>query len=292
MVYRGNKTENSKGRSQVAFVWRLFRRNRLALAGMVMILINILLAIFGPYIAPYNYLEQNFEKIRAPISTKNWFGCDQVGRDIFSRVIFGARITICIATGAVIVSFFVGTLLGMVGGYYGGGVDAVIVYVTDILLAFPGFLLALAVVAAIGPGITGVIIACGFSSIPQFIRMARGSVFVEKEKDYVLAARSIGESNPSIIIRYILPNCLSPIVVLLTLRMAVVVLVASGLSFLGLGAQPPTPEWGTMLSEGRGYLQTAPHISIFPGLAIMNLALALNLFGDGLRDALDPRMKV
>jgi len=287
-----SKKKDNRGESQVAFTWRRFRRNKLALLGMVMILINAVIAVFAPYIAPYDPLEQNFQKLRAPISAEHWFGCDQMGRDVFSRIVFGALLTLGIASLAVLMGFFAGTLIGMMGGYYGGGVDVVVVYLTDILLAFPGFLLAIAVVAAIGPGFTGVILASGFSSIPQFIRIARGAVLVEKEKDYVLAARAIGESNTSIIMRYIFPNCLAPVVVLLTLRMAVVVLIASGLSFLGLGAQPPAPEWGAMLSEGRGYLQTAPHISIFPGLAIMNLALAFNLFGDGLRDALDPRMKL
>jgi peptide/nickel transport system permease protein len=206
--------------------------------------------------------------------------------------VHGAKITLGICSLAVLMGFSVGTLIGMIGGYYGRKIDVIVVYLTDVLLAFPGLLLAIAVVAAIGPGITGVIVASGFSSIPQFIRITRGIVLSEKEKDYVIAARAIGESSTAIMGRYILPNCVPPLVVLLTMRMGVIILIAAGLSFLGLGAQPPLPEWGAMLSEGREYLVTAPHISIFPGLAIMILVLAFNLLGDGLRDALDPRMKL
>jgi len=281
-----------KKRSSILLMWRRFRRNRLALWGFFVVFFILLAALLAPFIAPYDPLQQDFRNMRKSISAQHWFGCDQMGRDIFSRIIYGARITLRIATFAVMMGFFVGTLIGLIGGYYSGYVDVGVVYLTDILLAFPTFLLAIAVVAAISPGIPGVIIASGFSSIPQFIRLARGLALTEKEKDYVLAARAIGETNPSILIRYIFPNCVAPLVVMLTLRMASVVLIASGLSFLGLGAQPPSPEWGAMLSEGRGYLQTAPLLSIVPGLAVMTLILGFNLMGDGLRDALDPRMKM
>lgn len=284
--------QNRFKRSALVLFGRRFRRNRLALVGSVMVFLILIAALLAPAIAPYDPLEQNFRNLRKPIGLQHWFGCDQMGRDVLSRILHGARITLRIALFAVTMGFFAGTLIGLIGAYYSGKLDFLISYLTDILLAFPGFLLAIAVVAAIGPGILGVVIASGFSSIPQFIRIARGVAFVEKEKDYVLAARAIGESNASILVRYIFPNCLAPLIVMLTLRMAAVVLIASGLSFLGLGAQPPSPEWGAMLSEGRGYLQTAPHISIFPGLAIMALVLGFNLLGDGLRDALDPRMKV
>jgi len=278
--------------SQILGTWRRLRRNKLALVGMVIIVIVALMAILGPYATPYDPLKQDFKEIRKAMSAKHWFGCDDVGRDIFSRILVGARITLIISSVAVLMGLFIGTLIGMLGGFYGGKIDVLVVYLTDILLAFPGLLLAIAVIAAIGPGVTGVIVASGSSSIPQFIRIIRGVVLAEKEKDYVLAARAIGENNNLIMLRYILPNCVAPLVVLLTLRMAAVILIAAGLSFLGLGVQPPSPEWGAMLNEGRGYLQTAPHISIFPGLAIMIVVLAFNLFGDGLRDALDPRMRI
>ena len=250
--------QNHFKRSSLVLFWRRFRRNRLALVGCLMVFLILVAALLAPAIAPYDPLEQNFHNLRRPISGQHWFGCDQMGRDVFSRILYGARITFRIALFAVTMGFFAGTLIGLIGGYYSGKLDVLVSYLTDILLAFPGFLLAIAVVAAIGPGILGVVIASGFSSIPQFIRIARGVAFVEKEKDYVLAARAIGESNASILVRYIFPNCLAPLIVMLTLRMAAVVLIASGLSFLGLGAQPPSPEWGAMLSEGRGYLQPPP----------------------------------
>jgi len=272
--------------------WWRFRRNKLSMMGVVIILIFIAVGVFAPHLTPYDPRKQNLRMINKGPSAEHWFGCDQMGRDIFSRILHGAAITLCISGTAVAMGLIVGSIVGIFGGFYGGKIDFLVTYVTDILLAFPGFLLAIAVVAAIGPGLTGVIIAVGFTSIPQFIRIARGSVLREKERGYVTAARAIGENNLSIITRYILPNCVAPLVILLTLRMAFVILIASGLSFLGLGAQPPSPEWGAMLSEGRAYLQTAPHTSIFPGLAIMVLVLAFNLFGDGLRDALDPRMKL
>lgn len=277
---------------QLALVWRRLRRNKLAIVGMAIICAIVVVSFLAPYIAPHDPLKQNFRKLRQPISAAHWLGCDQVGRDILSRILHGAAITLRIGFLAILIGLAGGTCLGMLGGYYGGLVDVGVVYLTDILLAFPGLLLALAVIAVLGPGIASVILACSFSSIPQFIRVTRGMVLAEKEKDYVTAAHSIGERNRAIMFRYILPNCLPALIVLLTLRMAVIILIASGLSFLGFGAQPPSPEWGAMLSEGRMYLQTAPHVAIFPGLAISILVLAFNLLGDGLRDALDPRMKI
>lgn len=281
-----------KKRGQLALTWRRLRRNRLAIIGMVFIMLIVLISFFAPNIAPYDPLKQNFRNLLKPVSADHWFGCDQVGRDIFSRILYGASITLRIGVLAILIGLAFGTFLGMFGGYYGGIVDICVVYLTDIMLAFPGLLLALAAIAVLGPGIMSVILACSLSSIPQFIRVTRGLVLAEKEKDYVTAARSIGEGHFAIMLRYIFPNCVPALIVLLTLRMAIIILIASGLSFLGFGAQPPSPEWGAMLSEGRGYLQTAPHVAIFPGLAISFLVLAFNLLGDGLRDALDPRMKI
>ena len=284
-----SKKENTT--SQLTLTWRRLRRNKMAVVGLIIIAFIILVAIFAPYVAPHDPLKQDFRMLRKSISTQHWFGTDQLGRDILSRIICGAGITLKIAFSAVLIGFAIGTIIGLIGGYYGNKIDLAILYVTDILLAFPGILLALAVVAILGPSVIGVVVAAGFSSIPQFIRMTRSVVLSEKQKDYVMAARATGENNISIMLRYILPNCLAPLMVLFSLRLAVVVLIAAGLSFLGLGVQPPSPEWGAMLNEGRAYLQTAPLISIFPGLAIMILVLAFNLLGDGLRDALDPRMK-
>jgi peptide/nickel transport system permease protein len=273
-------------------MWLRLSRNRMAIVGLVIIALFICTALLAPYLAPYNPLKQNLLLISQGPSAKHWLGCDQVGRDIFSRIIYGTAVTFKIALTSVLMGLFLGTAIGALGGYYGGKVDAGVVFLADILLAFPGLLLAIAIVAAVGTGLGAVIIATGFSTIPQFIRVTRSVVMGEKERDYVLAAQAIGENHRSIITRYILPNCIAPIVVLLTLRVAAIILIASGLSFLGLGVQPPTPEWGAMLAEGRGYLQKAPHIAMFPGLAIMIVVLAFNLLGDGLRDALDPKMKI
>ena len=278
--------------SQFFSTWRRLKCNKLAVAALATIFMIVSLGVLAPYLPLKSPLRQDLRSTCEGVSMKHWFGTDQIGRDVFSRVVFGARITLGIATLAVLLGALLGTAVGMLGGYYGGKVDVLVVYLVDILLAFPGLLLAIAVVAATGPGIVGVILASGFSTIPQFIRITRGVVLAEKEKEYIFAARSIGEGSASLMFRYIFPNCLPPLIVFLTLRMAVIILIAAGLSFLGLGAQPPLPEWGAMLNEGRGYLVTSPHISIFPGLAIMLLVLAFNLLGDGLRDALDPRMKV
>ena len=282
----------SQRKKQWRLTWIRFRRNRMAMVGMVIILLSILIALLSPYLAPYNPLKQDLQSIGAGISREHWLGCDQVGRDILSRILCGTPITLKIGLISVILGLILGTVIGAIGGYYGGKTDAVVVFFTDVLFSFPGMLLAIAIVAAVGAGLGAVIIAAGASSIPQFIRITRGVVMAEKERDYVLAARAIGEGNLSIIGRYILPNCLAAILVLLTVRIATIILIVSGLSFLGLGVQPPTPEWGAMLAEGRGYLQKYPHIAMFPGLAIMIVVLAFNLLGDGLRDALDPKMKI
>ena len=272
--------------------WVRLKRNKMALIGMVIILACVMTALFAPRLAPYDPLEENLDKIQAGISRENWLGCDQIGRDILSRIIYGCAVTMKIALISVLMGLIFGTAIGAIGGYYRGKVDAAGVFLADVLFAFPGLLLALAIIAAVGTGLTGVIIATGFSSIPQFIRVTRSVVLGESQRDYVVAARAVGENHFSIMIRYVLPNCLAPIVVLMMLRIGVIILIASSLSFLGLGVQPPMAEWGSMLAQGRGYLQVAPHITIFPGLCIMIVVLAFNLFGDGLRDALDPRMKL
>jgi len=273
-------------------LWRRLRRNRLTVTGLVIILLMILFSLLAPSIAPFDPFKQDFSLIMKPMDRVHWFGTDQLGRDILSRILFGSRITITISFFSVCLGMILGSLTGLLAGYYGGRIDSAIVWMTDLALAFPGMLLAIAVIASVGPGLEGIIIATAVYSTPQFIRLARGSALLEKRKEYVAAASCIGETDFSILFRYVLPNCLAPLAVLFTLQMANVILIASGLSFLGLGVQPPSPEWGAMLSQGRTYLQTAPHLSIFPGLAIMIVVLSFNLFGDGLRDALDPRMRV
>jgi peptide/nickel transport system permease protein len=292
LAQRNMSSTTASKSSPLVKTYQRLKRNKIAIAGMVILLVFAATGMFAVHIAPYDPLKQDLNQIRAGISGDHWLGCDQVGRDILSRIIYGSSVTLKIALISVAMGLFVGTAIGTVGSYYGGRLDAAVVFLADVLLAFPGLLLAIAIIAAVGTGLTGVILSVGFSSIPQFIRLSRSVVLGEKERDYVVAARAIGESNLSIMVRYILPNCLGPILVMVTLRTAVIILVAAGLSFLGLGVQPPTPEWGAMLSEGRGYLRAAPHITIFPGLAIMTVVLALNVLGDALRDALDPRMKV
>jgi peptide/nickel transport system permease protein len=277
--------------SQVREVWRRLKRNRAAIVGGIIVLLFVATAILAPWLSPYPPNEGDLTKrLKAP-DREHLLGTDPLGRDILSRVIYGARISLQIQIVAVVIAMFVGTILGMVGGYYGGTFDNLIMRLMDILLAFPGIFLAIAVIAVLGPGLTNLMLAAGVYSIPQFARIVRGSVLSLKEKEFVEAARAVGENEFNILLRYLLPNSMAPIIVQTTLRMATVLLTASGLSFLGLGVQPPTPEWGAMLSNARAYLITAPHVATVPGLAIMLVVMGFNLFGDGLRDSLDPRLR-
>ncbi len=272
--------------------WRRLRRDKLAIAGMLLILLFVIAAIFAPLIAPYSPIEQNLLQRRQPPSRQHWMGLDEVGRDVFSRLIFGARASLQVGLLSVSLAILVGSILGALSGYLGGWVDQAIMRVMDILLAFPGLLLAIAVVSILGPGLMNMLYAIGFVSIPVYARIMRASVLAIREQDFVMAARAVGVPEHRMLLRQILPNCLTPIIVAGTLGIATAILDAAGLSFLGLGAQPPMPEWGTMLGEGRGSVFTAPHIVLFPGLAIMLNVLGFNLLGDGLRDALDPRLRM
>lgn len=278
-------------RSQGSLVVRRILRNPIAVAGLAIILGYIFIAAFAPHIAPFDPTAQNLSRSFAPMSAQNPMGCDEFGRDILSRIIFGARTSLIIQFFSVCIALVVGVFLGALGGYFGGWLDEAIMRVMDVLLAFPGILLALAIVAMLGPDLRNLIIAIGIYSIPQFARITRGSVISVRQNDYVTAARAVGESRSSIILRYVLPNAISPIIIQTTLRMATVLLTAAGLGFLGLGVQPPEPEWGTMLSNARMYLRSAPMVAIFPGLSIMLVVLGFNFFGDGLQDALNPRLK-
>lgn len=279
------------GQSLLNIAWRQLRRNPAAMTGLAIIVALIVIAVFAPFIAPYDPLQQNFRKALQPPSAEHLFGTDDVGRDILSRVIHGARISLRVGLVAVSISLSLGVLLGLIAGYYGGWVDTLISQVTDILLAFPGLLLALAIIAVLGPSLFNVMIAVGIGNIPVYIRVTRASTLSVRERDYVLAARTIGCRGTGIMLRYVLPNVIPPVLVLATLGVAGAILTAAGLSFIGLGAQPPTPEWGAMLTQGRQYLQRAWWFTLFPGLAIMVTVLAINTFGDALRDALDPRLR-
>lgn len=271
--------------------WQAFYKNKLAVIGLGVVLFFVIIAIFAPWIAPYGFKEQVMaERMQAP-SSKHWFGTDDFGRDIFSRVLYGARISLRVGFVSVLGSVVVGTLLGIVAGYYGRWVDTIISRIFDIMLAFPSILLAIAVVAILGPSLNNALIAIAVINIPNFGRLIRSRVLSVKQEEYIMAARAIGMKDARILFRHILPNSISPVIVQATLAIATAIIEAAALGFLGLGAQAPTPEWGKMLSDSRNYITNAPWTLFFPGLAIMLTVLGFNLMGDGLRDVLDPKMK-
>jgi peptide/nickel transport system permease protein len=271
--------------------WRRFKKNKIALAGAAIVLFFIMLALFAPLIAPYGINEQNLSmRLQAP-SKDHWFGTDDFGRDILSRVIYGARISLWVGFFSVLGSVVVGSLLGIVAGYYGRWIDGIISRMFDIMLAFPSILLAIGIVAVLGPSLQNALIAIAVINIPNFGRLIRSRVLSIKQEEYIMAARAIGMSDARILFHHILPNSMAPIIVQGTLAIATAIIEAAALGFLGLGAQPPNPEWGTMLASSKDFLTQAPWTMVFPGLAIMLTVLGFNLMGDGLRDALDPRMK-
>ncbi|MBY7144873.1 ABC transporter permease [Virgibacillus sp. NKC19-3] len=267
------------------------KRNKPAMVGGILILFFIIVAIVGPFMAPYSPYAQDLVNKLDPPSADHWFGTDSFGRDIFSRILHGMSITLYIGFFSVALGGTVGVLLGIVSGYYGKRTDSIIMRCMDVLLAFPGILLALAIVSVLGGNLINVIIAVAISSLPIFARITRGSTLSVKNLEYIDAMRALGASDLRIIFKHIFPNITSPIIVQATMYIATAVISASGLSFLGLGAQPPMPEWGAMLSDGRNYLYNAWHVAFFPGVMIVAVVLAFNVLGDGLRDALDPKMK-
>jgi peptide/nickel transport system permease protein len=275
-----------------ASVWRRLLRHRLAAAGGVIVLGLVLVAIFAPALAPHDPTRQDLGATYQPSSAGHWLGTDEFGRDILSRIIHGARVSLLVGVVSVGIGLTLGTVAGLVAGYLGGRLDSAVMGVMDVLLAVPGVLLAIAIVAVLGPGIGNVMVAVGISSIPVFARLARGSVLVVRETEYVEAVHALGGAAGRVLFRHILPNIAAPLLVMASLHMASAILTAAGLSYLGLGAQPPSPEWGAMLSRGREYLRTAPHIATYPGLAIFVSVMGFNFLGDGLRDALDPRLRI
>jgi ABC-type dipeptide/oligopeptide/nickel transport system permease subunit len=280
-------TESSPGRE----FWKRFRRNRAAMVGLVVLALLVFIAIFGRWLAPYDYRTSNLPESLQPPSASHWLGTDELGRDILSRIIYGTHISLKVGIEAVFISLLVGILFGAAAGYYGGAIDHILMRLMDIMLAFPPLLLAIAFMAALGRGLDNAIIAIGIVSIPEYARIVRGSVLSVKENDYVQAARAIGNTDAQVIIHHVLPNVMAPIIVRATLGISAAILEAAALGFLGLGVQPPEAEWGAMLGSGRSAIFSAPHIVTFPGIAITITVLAFNLLGDGLRDALDPRMK-
>jgi peptide/nickel transport system permease protein len=271
--------------------WRQFRKNKIALVGLGIVVFFILLAIFAPLLAPYDFKDQNLAERLQPPSSKHLFGTDDFGRDIFSRVIYGARISLWVGFFSVLGSVIAGSLLGIIAGYYGRWIDGIISRLFDIMLAFPSILLAIGIVAVLGPSLQNALIAIAVINIPNFGRLIRSRVLSIKQEEYIMAAKAIGMSDTRILFHHILPNSMAPIIVQGTLAIATAIIEAAALGFLGLGAQPPNPEWGKMLADSKDFLTQAPWTMIFPGLAIMLTVLGFNLMGDGLRDALDPRMK-
>ncbi len=272
-------------------VWRRLRRNRFAMFGLFILLTLVLTAIFADFIAPLGYDDQLLSRRFTPPNSTYWFGTDNFGRDIFSRIVYGTRVSLQVGFIAVSISAIVGGVLGAIAGYYGRFVDNVIMRFIDVLLAIPSILLAISINAAFGSGLRNVMIAVGIGAVPSYVRIVRASVLSVREQEFVEAARAIGASDFRIIFRHIVPNAMSPLIVQSTLGVAGAILSAAGLSFIGLGIQPPSPEWGAMLSAGRAFFRDHWYVVMFPGFAIMLTIFALNLFGDGLRDALDPRLK-
>ncbi|MDP9367485.1 MAG: ABC transporter permease [Chloroflexota bacterium] len=267
-----------------------FLRNRPGVLGLAVIVLLILLAVFAPVVAPYHWKTQDIVNRFEGPSTAHLFGTDELGRDIFSRLLYGARYSLTIGIAAVAASFSIGTLLGIIAGFY-HRFDTLVMRLIDVMMAFPGILLAIAIVAALGPGILNTIIAIGLNEIPGFARLTRSMVLTLREREFVVAARVVGASDAEIVRRHVLVNLMSPIVVFASLRVSTAILVGATLSFLGLGIQPPIPEWGAMVSTARQYIATAPHTFVYPTLAIFVTVVAFNLLGDALRDTLDPTVR-
>lgn len=286
-----NNVVKRKKSSQLMEIWKRLRKNKLALVGLGIITVLVLVAIFADLIAPYAYDKQDLQATLQFPNAKHIFGTDEFGRDIFSRIIYGSRISFEVGFIAVSIAVVIGGILGAMAGYYGGTLDNIIMRTMDMLLAIPQILLAISIVAALGPGLANLMIAVGISSIPGYARIVRASVLSIKDQEFIEAAKAAGSSNARIIFKHIIPNVMAPIIVQATLGVALAILTAAGLSFIGLGIAPPTPEWGSMLSGGRGYIRDYWYMTMFPGLAIVITIFGLNVLGDGLRDALDPRLK-
>jgi peptide/nickel transport system permease protein len=271
---------------------RRLQRNTSATVGGAIFLLIVAAAVVAPALAPHDPIRLNVAASLEPPGARYWLGTDQFGRDVLSRIIYGARVSVAMGLVAVTISVVAGSVLGLLSGYYRGTVDLVVMRLVDVMLAFPGILLALVIIAVLGPNLWSAMVAVGISGMPLFIRVVRGSTLAVREFQYVEAARATGGGDGRIVLRHVLPNVLTPVIVLVTLGIPNAIVAGAALSFLGLGVKPPTPDWGDMLSRGRAFMNTAWWLSTFPGLAIVVIVLAINRFGDGLRDALDPRMKI
>jgi peptide/nickel transport system permease protein len=281
-----------RSRSPTEEALRRLWRDRAAMAAAVFLVLLAVVSLLADFVAPQDADQTNLSMRLAPPGTPGYpLGADELGRDILSRLIWGGRISLLVGFGAVLVAMSVGVLVGLVAGYVRGWFDSLIMRGIDVLMAFPGILLAIAIVASLGPGLANAMLAISIVGIPYYARIVRGSVLSLREEEFITAAQSIGATDIRIVSRHVLPNCLGPLIVAATLDVGWMIMAASGLSFLGLGAQPPTAEWGVMLSQGRQFVRHAAHVSILPGAAIFLTVLALNLLGDGLRDAVDPRLR-
>jgi peptide/nickel transport system permease protein len=282
-----------KKKGPIVEVFLRLAKNKTAILGLIIVAILIIAALAAPFIFDYDdvIIKQNISNRLQSPSKDNWFGTDDLGRDIFARIVYGSRISLRVSFTAVAIALLIGGFLGAIGGYYGGMLDNIIMRFMDVFLAIPGTLFAITIAAALGNNIRNLIIALSISSIPGFARILRSSVITVRDVEFIEAARAIGANDARIILNHVIPNSLAPVIVHTTLNVATIILTIAGLSFLGLGIAPPAPEWGSMLSSGRTYLIGHSYITAFPGFAIMITTLALNLLGDGLRDALDPRLK-
>lgn len=287
-----SKKDSQKRSSQFAEIWRRFRKNKAAMAGLMILAIILFFAFFADFIVPYTKcIDQNGAERLKPPSMQHFFGTDEYGRDLFARVIHGSRYSLFIGVATSLMALAAGAVLGASAGYFGGMVDMVISRIIDVFMCVPPILLSLAVVAALGTSLRNLIIAITVSSIPGNVRLIRSVVLTVAEQDYVEAARSYGSSHARIIFRYVLPNAMGPIIVNTTMAISDMILSAAGLSFIGMGIQPPSPEWGALLSSAQKYMFTSPYLLLFPGAFIMLSSLSFNLVGDGLTDALDPKLK-
>jgi len=271
-------------------ILRRFFRRPAAILGFAIVALFVFCALFAPFLAPYGPDQPDFSKARRGPSPEHWLGNDELGRDLFSRLLYGARISGMIGVIAVAIGLVLGVPMGLISGFYGGWIDALMMRLVDVMLAFPSTLLAIGMVAILGPGLTNAILAVGVVAVPVYVRLVRASTLSVKGLDYISAARALGASDARLMWRHVLPQCLGPILVQSSLQMAAAILAAAGLGFLGLGAPPDVPEWGTMLAKGRTYIFSAPHLTMYPGLAILLVVMGFNLLGDALRDALDPRI--
>lgn len=284
-------TSRRRKEGQFTQVMRRLSKNKSAMFGLFLIILLVLVAIFAEWIMPYDYAKMDIMNKYAGVSWKHIFGCDELGRDIFSRCLYGARASLSLGLLPCLISTLVGTVLGSLVGYFGGWVDTVVMRLLDILQAIPGMLLSIAISAALGPGFVNTIIALSIGGVPMTVRLLRGSILTVRKQEYIEAAEKINCSKFRVITSHILPNSIAPLIVSVTMGIGNTILQAASLSYIGLGVQPPTPEWGAMLSAGKAVVMKHPHLCLFPGLCIMLVVLSFNMLGDGLRDAMDPKLK-